>query len=60
LIALENKVLAQQRTRHGGTNGGQIVEMALEGGFIGQDADASRSVLFVDAGDGDRIEIGAQ
>jgi hypothetical protein len=34
--------------------------MSLEGRLIGQDADARRPVLFVSAGNGDGIKIGAK
>ena len=60
LIAVEKEVLAQQRKRHGGSDGSQIAQVPLKGRLIGQDTDAGGAVLFVDAGDGDGIEIGAE
>ena len=59
LIAIQNEVLAQQRRRNGGADLFQIGQMALEKRLVGQHADAGGAVIGVGAGDGDRIEIGA-
>jgi hypothetical protein len=59
LVAVEDEVLAQQRRRHRGADPGKVRQVPLEEGGVGEDADGGGAVAGVGAGDGDRVEVGA-
>ena len=59
LIGIEHEVLAQRRQIDGSAGGGEILVAALEIGLVGQDRQAGGAAALVGAGEGDRIEIGA-
>ena len=59
LIRVDDEILPQQGRSTAAPDSPEIVEAALEIGPIGQHADAGRTVLLVDSGDLDRMEIGA-
>ena len=57
LIAFEDEFLPQDRDADRRANRAEVVEMPLEISFIGEDAERSRAVALVDAGDLHRVEV---
>src|SRR5208337_2960835 len=59
LIGVEQEVLAQQRQAGASMGGGEIVEMALERGAVGQNRQAGGAAGLIGAGENWGIEFGA-
>ena len=59
LVRVDDKILAQHGQIDRRADLAKILQAALEVRLVGQHADARRAVPLVDAGDLDRIEIGA-
>ena len=57
LVLVDEEVLAQQRDRDRGADAGEVREVALEVGGVGQDAQAGGAVGLVGPGDRDRVEV---
>ena len=53
------KSLRNERDRHRGADPGEIGEVPLEIGGVGEHAEAGGAVRLVGPGDGDRVEVGA-